>query len=363
MSRATKFELTSMTTTPSWKGETVRTPVPVEVLFDICRRPRFAGTPGEQYVIETYIEKLPGVREDAYGNYWVQVGDDPVTMFSCHTDTVHKASADNSPYKLSFKKGWLSVKGGGVLGADDGTGIWIMLNLIEAGVPGLYIFHREEEIGGKGSIYIAMNHATLLTGIKHCIAFDRKGYSDVITHQYSRCCSDEFAQALADQLNLDTDFTFAPSKNGVFTDSANYTDLIGECTNLSVGYFDQHTTHECQDTVFLTKMVDRLIQIDFSALPAVRQPGEADPDDLAWVNYRDYPSHSSSSTKALRSIEGRDDFAVISEMCQRYPGEIADLLMEQGWTAADLVVELEEVYGCDIAGGNNYVDDDYPGLH
>ena len=81
-----------------------------------------------------------------------------VTMFSSHTDTVHKQKATDT-YKLSLQRNWLKVAGeGGVLGADCGTGVWIMLNLIAAGVPGLYVFHRDEEIGGGGSSYIAKHH-------------------------------------------------------------------------------------------------------------------------------------------------------------------------------------------------------------
>jgi len=38
---------------------------------------------------------------------------------------------------------------------------------------------------------------------------------------------------------------------GVYTDSAEFVDIIEECTNLSVGYFSEHTTSEKQDIDFL----------------------------------------------------------------------------------------------------------------
>ena len=356
-----------------------KTPVPIEALHDICRWPRFSNTPGEEYVIRKYIQTIDGIIEDGYGNFFKVVhapeGKEFITMFSAHTDTVHKRTA-TQPYKLRCRGDMMTVNGGGVLGADDGTGIWIMLNLIEAKVPGLYVFHRDEEIGGLGSTHIVTHHANLFEDgkIKHCISFDRKGTTDVITHQgCSRCCSDEFAEAFADALNLGTPFSFAPDDTGSFTDSANYTDLIGECTNLAVGYYDQHTQSESQDLAFASALVNQLITIDFSQLPAKRQPGETCPDDF---DYNNYPSFDydldapQSDSKGLRSIKGRDDFKVISEMCQRYPGEIADMLMEQGWTSAALGSELEDVYSCDIAGDNGYSDGDtdfgdldYPGLH
>lgn len=336
-----------MTNKATFAQGTVPTPVPLDVLFDICRRPRFANSSGEAYVIEKYIDAIEDIKTDAFGNYWLVIpdgGKNPTTMFSSHTDTVHKSKAENIPYKLRFKNGWLSVDGGGVLGADDGTGIWIMLNLIKAKVPGLYIFHREEEIGGRGSSFIADNHASLIRdefAIKHCIAFDRKGTSHVITHQgCGRCCSDEFAIAFAKQLNLGTEFRFAPNDGGSFTDSANYIELIGECTNLSVGYYDQHSQQESQDLTFVTRLVNKLIGIDFSQLPQTRQPGEEDPDDFdaAWVNYN--RSYTTQST----TYSFEDTAALVAQ----YPGEIADLLCSIGYDHRALIEELEDTYGCTI---------------
>lgn len=342
---------TSMTEMSTAFAKPVKTPVPVEVLFDICRRPRFAGSAGEKYIIDKYIATIPDITPDAHGNYWLTIhnpdGTPPSTMFSSHTDTVHKAKAENTPYKLSYRNGWLSVKGGGVLGADDGSGMWIMLNLIKAGVPGLYIFHRDEEIGGRGSSYIAQHHAPVITGmgIKHCIAFDRKGTQDIITHQgCGRCCSDDFADAFAEQLNADGLFDFEADDGGSFTDSANYIDLIGECTNLSVGYYDQHTMDECQDITFITRLVNRLIEINFADLPQKREPGEADPDDyLNWHNYRLGGKHLSAEAAELHEI-----VALIEE----FPFETAALLCDLGYDSGFLERELVR-YG---------EPDDYPGL-
>lgn len=354
-------------------GAVEKTPVPIEVLHDICRWPRFSGTPGEEYVIKRYIRTLPGVTEDDYGNFWVLIrdGDKPVTtLFSSHTDTVHKRTA-TQPYKLSCRDNVMTARGGGVLGADDGTGMWIMLNLIKANVPGLYIFHRDEEIGGLGSSHIVSRHADTVTGLdlKHCIAFDRKGTRDVITHQGgTRCCSDAFANALAEAINVDTRFAFCPDDTGSFTDSANYTDLIGECTNLSVGYYDQHSTHESQDLAFVSALVNRLIAIDFSSLPQVRQPGEEDPDALDWRSSDFNGLYSSDYHTNISASLSRDQFEVISELCSTYPGEIADVLMSMGWSSRDLIIELEDTYSCDVGNDLGYSrnrsanDIDYLGL-
>jgi hypothetical protein len=367
MSRAKRqYYAISQTEFASFADSTVRTPVSVEVLLDILRRPRFADSEGEQYVIDKYLMALEGAAQDGYGNIALRIrrpdGELPTTMFSAHTDTVHKAKATDT-YKLSIKKTWLSTAGGGVLGADCGTGIWIMLNLIKAQVPGLYVFHREEEIGGGGSQHFAKNQTEVLKGIQRCIAFDRKDISHVITHQGgSRCCSDTFADALADALNQDTGFTFHGDDTGSFTDSANYTHLIPECTNLSVGYYDQHTQHECQDLSFATRLVERMLQIDFEALPTERDPEAEDEDDF-WgdsvlndyftrrygSDYNDDLGATDLPPKTPHRRAVRHSFEKMAEIVQTFPHEVADMLEQLGYDTENLLVELETTYGEDVS--------------
>lgn len=379
MTRALKTLRFSQTDYPTFAETAIKTPVSVEVLFDILRRPRFAGTAGEQYVIDTYIATLPGAIEDEFGNYWVTVnkadGSTPTSVFSSHTDTVHKAKATEQ-YKLSIKKAWVEVKGGGVLGADCGTGIWLMLNMIKAQVPGIYLFHREEEIGGGGSSFIAngpLGKVFTTLGVKRCIAFDRKDVNHVITHQGgTRCCSDTFAKALADALNAGSGMTFDLNDGGSFTDSANYTDLIGECTNLSVGYYDQHTQSECQDLSFATRFAIQLTKVDWEALPTAREPGEEDPDDNLWKNwarsyrapsaavydkYNNYydvdrdnplrPEYTPRETASVRHL--KHDFDAMAELIAAYPEEVADLIEQLGYDYDSLATELMTTYDCDLA--------------
>jgi hypothetical protein len=325
---------------PAFAKETVATPVRVETLLDIVRRPRFADTVGELYVIDTYIKPLTGVQMDNFGNFWLVIpkpdGSEPTTLFSAHTDTVHKQKA-TEPYKLALKETMLTVKGGGVLGADDGTGIWILLNLIEARVPGIYIFHREEEIGGNGSTFIARNHAALLEPLHRAIAFDRKGTTDIITHQGGeRCCSEAFASAFAAQLNLTEGFKFAGDDTGSFTDTKNYTLLIPECTNLAVGYYDQHTTHECQDLSFVTRLVNRLIEVDWDALPTERDKAVVEDLWSSWgrnSRWTDYPAFNTSKPVVDAASRDFEDMIEIIENC---PDEIASLLQELGYDAFEL---------------------------
>lgn len=344
MSRTAKHEYPVQYRSKPFAKRAVSTPVSTAVLIDILSYQRFAGTEGEQAMIDKYLRVLPGAVGDDYGNIWVIVGDErPTTMFSSHTDTVEKRSAEGRK-KVTLGNQYLYIGGdkGGVLGADCGTGVWIMLNLIEAKVPGLYVFHRDEEIGGGGSLHIARHHADALEGIKRCIAFDRKGTSHVITHQGgSRCCSDEFALGLAAALNTLPEMRFEPNDGGSFTDSANYTHIIPECTNLSVGYYDQHTQDECQDLSFVTRLVNQLIAVDWDALPTARDPNAHDEDD-PWANYyRDF-----NDTPGNRV--GASSYTEMVEAIAAYPTEVADILQTLGYRPIDLLEELAMTYGCDV---------------
>ncbi len=237
-------------------------------LYEMLTYKRPAGSKAEQAFIARYLDGIPGITVDAYGNRILRIGES-ATMFSAHTDTVHSKGGQQKIivdevsgyiYKNPSKE---------CLGADDATGIFIMLRMIEHNIPGLYVFHRAEELGGLGSAWIAENAPSLLDGIDRAIAFDRKGSHSVITHQFGlRCASDKFALSLATLLGGD----YRPDPTGVFTDTANYMDLIPECTNLSVGYDSEHTPAESQDLSLLDSLIPVLLSIDWEALPVEREP-------------------------------------------------------------------------------------------
>lgn len=208
---------------------------------------------------------------DGMGNFAVSVGASD-TLFTCHTDTVHRAGGVNF---FTEKDGFL-LADGAPLGADDGAGIAILYHMMKHKVPGTYLFCRAEEVGGQGSQYIADTNPLWLKQFKRAIAFDRKGTSDVITHQGSRCASDSFGMALSLALSEAHDgLLYAPSAYGVFTDTANFTYLIPECTNVSVGYYNEHSQNEKLDLHHLQKLADAVIKVDWEALPTERSITES----------------------------------------------------------------------------------------
>lgn len=236
-------------------------------LVQMLSYPRPARSLMEKEFIVKYISSVPGMKSDSFGNYYKRIGKSD-TAFCCHTDTVHHFGGTQRQVVQVSNDGWAFKKDGDVLGADDTTGVWLCLNLIHKKIPGLYIFHRDEEIGGKGSSYIANKTPQLVKGIKKIIAFDRKDYHDVIIQQRNQyTASQEFGLALAKQLG----HNFKPAR-GVFTDSANYSHLIPECANLSIGYFYAHSKDEIQDLTFAEALSTWLSRINWSSLPVKRAP-------------------------------------------------------------------------------------------
>lgn len=244
------------------------------------RRPHDSDTLRE--FIGRFIQPLPNAERDPYGNWHVMVGGCEDVVWSCHTDTVHdfggrqtlNHNPDTGIVKLS-RKAKRGKFGSNCLGADDTAGVFICREMILAGVPGHYIFHHAEEVGSHGSSDLATMSPGLLLNARFAIAFDRRGYEDVITRQAGdRCCSDAFAVSLAAQLKGVSNYT--PCDRGVFTDTANYTDLVGECTNLSVGYHDEHRRSEWLDTKFVLVLVEALKAIDSSQFIESRKAGDTE---------------------------------------------------------------------------------------
>ena len=262
-----------------------------DILFDYLS----IATPSrkEGGVIAVVKKYIPEAIVDSDNNVHVIVGADtfPSTMFSCHTDTVHdktkqirlSATIGESEEHKGFifgaeKRKNSAVWQESVLGADDRLGMYIMTRMIQANMPGLYVFHSKEEMGGRGSEAFVDKHKTgLLKNVKRCIAFDRAGYTDVITHQRNRTrfASDDFGKAVMAALNphLPPLRQFALCDGGSFTDSANYGSFVSECINLSVGYFQQHGRTEHFDAYWLEDhLLPAILATDWLSLPTSRDP-------------------------------------------------------------------------------------------
>ena len=219
-----------------------------------------------EYKLKNFLPK--GIREDEFGNFYIKIGDSD-TIFTSHLDT---CSSHFEKVNHHIGSRFISTDGKTILGADDKAGVTIMLYMIHKNIPGLYYFFLGEEVGGLGSSAVA--GSPFFMGYNKCVSFDRRGYNSIITDQfYGNCCSDEFAKELASRLNkANLSFNYRPDNTGVFTDSASFMDSIPECTNISVGYFNEHQCSEKQDIIFLTQLCEAVVKIDWDSLPVMRDP-------------------------------------------------------------------------------------------
>lgn len=225
---------------------------------------------------EELIPFLPqDLLKDTHGNYYKIIGKSD-TAFTCHLDT---ASSRKSAVTLIEKKikddTYIQTDGTSILGADDKAGVAVMLYMMAHEVPGVYWFFLGEERGGIGSGKVSMDYDDypFMRDIKKMVSFDRRNYYSVITEQMGvTCCSNEFAESLCEELNkhgmkLNLDPT------GIFTDSANFIEQIPECTNISVGYFDEHTHQEIQNITYLEKLAKACASANWSKLVVKRKIG------------------------------------------------------------------------------------------
>jgi len=305
---------------------------PTFTLFKMMETRRPAQTQTLYDFIDDYLMPLGGDLDRA-GNVIIRVGNSRV-LWSSHTDTVHRTSGKQ---RIAVNGDMIKVGHGEVsncLGADCTTGVWLMREMILANVPGLYVFHDSEEIGGLGSSALRKNHDGLLDGIDYAIAFDRKGYDSVITHQWGgRCCSDDFAYSLAKLMPN----SYQLDNGGTFTDTANYTDIIAECTNISVGYFNQHTSTETQSVSHALALREAMLAFDETRLVKSRKAGEIDLGDdygYGWGKSYNY-GHTAKTGKGSKSF-GYDNFLDFADFIADNSDAVADMLEQYGITIDDV---------------------------
>jgi len=360
--------------------------IDIASLIDILSYRRPYDSEGEQEFLNVVIDTVDGMVADEFGNRYLRIpnadGSDSNVMWSCHTDTVHRSIKDGvirQNLKWDGEGNILGLnegKPGQCLGADDGAGVWLMLEMIKFGKPGLYLFHRGEEVGGKGSRWIEKNTPELLDGIDFAIAFDRKGCSSIITFQGgTRCCSDAFGKSLGAAISRVNGLNMTLDTGGTFTDTAVYTDLVAECTNVSVGYEWQHGPRETLDVRHMLRLRDAMLQIDTAVdLVKERKPGDRESKYQSYGGYSGYGFHSPSQNRARTDAKawgsavmeddaayekwltenynnvpvGNDEdaeeatmVAALKRMVASFPETAARLLMQMGldqWDFADTVL-------------------------
>lgn len=338
-------------------------------LMQMLRWKRPAGSEREDKFVRTYIDPVPGMEADNYGNRWL-IHKTSRTLISVHTDTVHRNSGMQQVVANAL--GVVSVAesckqqvrdeptiaellrgmglGGGkkihgpksrrvyvddetkshCLGADDTAGVYAALRMIEAKVPVSFVFHRDEETGGRGSSWVAGLYEDWLSEtFDRCVALDRRGTKDVIISQWGdQCCSLEFAFALCGALGMG----HSPAA-GVFTDSANYMHLIPECSNISIGYMNEHSPGETLDTRYLEELIGRLCAVEWDKLPTVRDPNDT------WTPNSTMVSAGGGMARSDGWGDGWMEGCMAKDMMDM---GMEEEMTEEEWERAMLEEELEE---------------------
>lgn len=230
------------------------------------------------------------------------------TMFACHCDTV---GSEVKKVRVIDAGRWIHTDEKTILGADDKIGVALAIKMINCKVPGWYAFFAGEERGCIGSRNIAEGmkgknpRVTRDPAVNKVISLDRHSNRSIITHQGSmRTCSDAFAQALAEQLDMDHEL----DQGGLLTDSKQFVDLMAECTNLSVGYVDHHHTSERVDMEYCEELLKRMCIVDWQNLPIQRVPGSMVYDKTYSWNVHDKEddkSHPKTYTSFVTPCQSR----------------------------------------------------------
>jgi hypothetical protein len=336
----------------------MKTTKPIDRLLSILTYRRQHDSEGEREFIEKYFKDFKTLTNNEgeilayiYENHSKKAKTN--ILWSAHIDTMH-----NKTPELITQEVFLDTFGtafvdqaSDCLGADDGAGVFLMLEMIDANVEGTYIFHRGEERGGWGSSQIAELHADYIKQFTHAVAFDRRGTTSIITHQRGeRCASDELGRALiklfGNGYQLDT--------TGIYTDTAEYSHLVPECLNISIGYQSEHTSNETLDTNHVLKLREVILAYDWKrqALPAVRKPEPR-------RSYSFYGAHNRTMSHDLPNYEDllyTDYKSLLKWVKSAKPDDIAGVIYD----LVDQIQYMEEMqyYNADAMNDehNGYLD-------
>jgi len=166
----------------------------------------------------------------------------------------------------AYNKDWEQTS----LGADDKNGIWIILKLLEDGIPVNFIISSGEEVGCVGIKELESNKVLdqIITD-SFCMVLDRRGNFDTLTGGGGSVFNKILSQTISNFTNY-----FIPT-TGSISDTVTISKYC-ESTNLSVAYFNPHTATENTDFEALKNikdMVQDIIQnmMFYPCIPTVYQ--------------------------------------------------------------------------------------------
>ena len=214
---------------------------------------------------------ISDLKKDPIGNYHKILGDSE-TLFTCHLDNFCK---EKQKVNHVIENNIIRTDETTILGADNKAGVCVLLYLISNNVPGHYCFFVGEEpiiSGGCFGSSLFSQAFKSITKFKRAIAFDRKETSSIVTRQMAQdCCSPEFADELV-KCFIENMIWAESDPTGYYTDTSSFMELISECTNISVGVWNEHTKQEYVDIEYAERVAIAASKINWETLPSIREP-------------------------------------------------------------------------------------------
>ena len=297
----------------------------VPALYKLLSYRRAHNSPGEKQYVKEHIQpfqpRLIATDTNEVMAFFVYVGNSNI-MFTSHVDTVHMNVA-HVFQDVVLNSNLYCKEDNQPLGADDAAGNWLMFNMIHNRIPGVYAFFRGEERGGIGSSWCAKNRKDLFEGIKCAIAFDRRGTESVITHQgRGRGCSDEFGMSLADILKMGHKL----DPTGIYTDTAEFFEIVPNCTNISVGYENEHTKKETLNKGYIEALRDAVLAANWGQLdhtPPIPDPIIV-PESRGYMDFG-YPTRLFEDSEPMDAVDIAD---LLFDHCEVLPLDLRDSALE-----------------------------------
>lgn len=134
------------------------------------------------------------------------------------------------------------------LGADDRVGVFMILSMVRQGLRPSILFTTDEESGSASGGAFAQRYRKSFHkyGIKYLLELDRSGHNDCV---FYKCKNDTFKSYIEK-------FGFKTAL-GSFTDISVLCPILGVAgTNISVGYFNEHSFTEMIDLFTMSKNYD-----------------------------------------------------------------------------------------------------------
>ena len=306
------------------------------------------------------IEELKtlGLTAEFEHDQWIYVNNSSPIMLVAHMDTITR----NHQLKFRVKRNLIRARNS-VLGADDRAGVYAIIELLtmchDQSIPmPSVLFTNYEESGLMGVDAFVTAKRLDVAGLNLFVELDRKGRDEFVCYFYT----------INDKLKRWVESFGFRKEWGSISDVASLTEEYHiPHVNLSVGYYDQHSTRERLNTTELQETINKVfrmikqpIDVLYPAEPSTRYYGcygngyqdydcyGFDTNYSRHQNERYQPNYTRSATDTY-DVTYFNRTKLVPKTFRYYP--ISDLLMEEVYEldASDIPWEDDEAGEVDEA--------------